>query len=201
MLSKLKAVSTAITGVLASVSGLYRVGGALFGVAGILWVFFGHTTSATYAVVTGTSVFAVLYVLAQAVERMVEWVVEGLSLIPDSPGDTKARAVRKLRQANSTTNGNPDLSAFDDSETRATVEKTVDDKRADIRFLSHGLSILFCAIAVNWTNYGMMDSLGAHGLSNDLNRLITALAAAGGSKGLHELIGRAQVAKERAQTA
>jgi hypothetical protein len=195
-----KTVGTAIKDALVSASGRYRVGGAVLGIAGILWVFLGPRAGATYDVVAGTSVFAVLYVLAQAVERLVEWVVEGLSLIPDSPGDTKARAVRKLRQANSTINGNPDLSAFDDSETKASVEKTVDDKRADIRFLSHGLSILFCAIAVNGTNYGMMDSLGAHGLSNDVNRLLTALAAAGGSKGLHELIGRVQVAKEKAQT-
>jgi hypothetical protein len=195
-----KTVGTAIKDALVSASGRYRVGGAVLGIAGILWVFLGPRAGATYDVVAGTSVFAVLYVLAQAVERLVEWVVEGLSLIPASPGDTKARAVRKLRQANSTINGNPDLSAFDDSETKASVEKTVDDKRADIRFLSHGLSILFCAIAVNGTNYGMMDSLGAHGLSNDVNRLLTALAAAGGSKGLHELIGRVQVAKEKAQT-
>lgn len=49
-------------------------------------------------------------------------------------------------------------------------------------------------------NYGIMDSLGVTGLNNDLNRLLTALAAAGGSKALHELIGRVQVAKENAQT-
>ena len=37
--------------------------------------------------------------------------------------------------------------------------------------------------AVNWMNYGIMDSLGASNLNANLNRMLTALAAAGGSRG------------------
>jgi hypothetical protein len=178
-------------------SWLFIVLGALFGVIGIGAVFLGPTSKATYGVTAGISVFAVLYVIAQAVERLVEWVVEGLSLIPNSPGAEKKEALLQLREANTTLNGNPALAAV--ASTKNEQQQTVDDKTKDISFLSHGLSILFAAIAVNWTNYGMMDSLGALHLNGDLNRLLTALAAAGGSKGLHELIGRVQAAKEDAQ--
>lgn len=184
-----------------SPSPVYRVGGAALGVAGIIVVFVAGVSKATYAPVAGIAVFAVLYVIAQAVERLVEWVTEGLKLIPDSPGAKKSEAVRALRDANSTLNGNPAIADFTAAQaSKAANEEVVEKARTDILFLGHGLSILLCSIAVNWMNYGIMDSLGASHLNADLDRLLTALAAAGGSKGLHELIGRVQAAKENAQT-
>jgi len=202
----------------------YRIGGAAFGIAGILVIFLLPTSNAEYTAAAGIAVFAVLYVIAQAVERLVEWATDFLKLFPKSSGAEKAAATRELRTVNSTINGNPTLadfaaeegdnaapkaealkSAAEDAVKAATEAKEkkeaeVDDKRTDVLFLAHGLSILLAAIAVNWMNYGIMDSLGVTGLNSDLNRLLTALAAAGGSKALHELIGRVQVAKENAQT-
>ena len=180
----------------------YRFGGALLGSVGIFVVFIGPVSGAEYMRTTGIAVFAVVYVIAQAVERIVEWVTEGLKLIPNSPGAVKAEKVRELRQTNSTINGNPapdDFAAA--AAAKPAIEASVDEKRTDIMFLAHGLSILLCAIAVNWMNYGFMSSIGATNLNGDLDRLLTALAAAGGSKGLHELIGRVQATKENAQSA
>lgn len=202
----------------------YRIGGAAFGIAGILVIFRFPQSNAQHATPAGIAVFAVLYVIAQAVERLVEWVTDFLKLFPDTPGAQKAALTRQLRTANSTINGNPTLADFAAeegvdagskiealklaadkavkaaTEAKEKKEAEVDDKRTDVLFLTHGLSILLAAIAVNWMNYGIMDSLGVTGLNDNLNRLLTALAAAGGSKALHELIGRVQVAKENAQT-
>lgn len=202
----------------------YRIGGATLGIAGILVIILLPTSNAEYKSAAGIAVFAVLYVIAQAVERLVEWATDFLKLFPKSSGAKKATATRELRSVNSTINGNPTLADFaaedgDDAQPKAEALKSaaddavkaateakkekeaeVDGKRTDVLFLAHGLSIFLAAIAVNWMNYGIMDSLGVTGLNSDLNRLLTALAAAGGSKALHELIGRVQVAKENAQT-
>jgi hypothetical protein len=180
----------------------YRVGGAVLGVLGILGVLAGWGMSeVTYTPVTGIAVFAMLYVIAQAVERLVEWVTAGLGLIPDSPGAKKNKAVRELRQANSTLSGNPsDDLILATQGTKSEKEVVVDAKRTDIAFLAHGLSILLAACAVNLLNYGILGSLGASGFDPELDRLLTALAAAGGSKALHEFVQRVQSAKEQAQT-
>jgi hypothetical protein len=169
----------------------YRIGGGVLGAGGVLWVFVVPVSDGViYQPVAGIGVFAVLYVIAQAVERLVEWTIEGLTLLDGSPGKQKAEAVRRMRTANSPGAVAP-LAVADQS----TAEKAT----TDIAFLSHGLSILLCAIAVNLLAYGIMKSLGADGVPGDVDRLLTALAAAGGSKSLHELIGRLQSAKEQAQ--
>ena len=62
-----------------------------------------------------------------------------------------------------------------------------------------GLSLALCALAVNGLNYRLMDAIGADGVSAGFDRLLTALAAAGGSKSLHDLISRLQKAKEAAE--
>ncbi len=184
-----------------SLSPAYRVGGAALGVAGIIIIFVGGVSDAAYVPVAGVAVFAVLYVIAQAVERLVEWITEGLKLIPDSPGAKKTRAVRAIRDTNLMLTAMPNAVDRSTLTAMAATEKVAEESRTDIRFLGHGLSILLCAIAVNWLNYGLMGSLGATDLNPDFDRLLTALAAAGGSKGLHELIGRVQASKENAQTA
>ena len=79
----------------------------------------------------------------------------------------------------------------------ATVAKdAVDAKRKDHAFLAGGLSVALCALAVNALNYRLMNHLGATGVSAGLDRVLTALAAAGGTKALHELIGRFEKAKD-----
>lgn len=50
-------------------------------------------------------------------------------------------------------------------------------------------------------NYGLLESLGTTGVDGDVDRFVTALAAAGGSKASHELVGRMQKAKEASETA
>jgi hypothetical protein len=186
-------------------------------VFGFYWVIYGPVAGVTYRAIEGISVFAVLYVIAQGSERAVELVTDVLSLIPESPEERKTKAVAAVRKANSTLNGNPlrlDLLSkiVDDSGTRELVEKAAkaseqkadkkteaDDARRDITFLAHGLSIAICAVAVNGLNYGVLSRVGADGVSAGLDRLLTMLAAAGGTKALHELISRVQASKESAE--
>ena len=87
------------------------------------------------------------------------------------------------------------------AETKSKAEKQIDEARKDVAFLGLGLSILLCVLAVNALNYGFLTSLGTTGVDGDLDRLLTALAAAWGSKGLHEIVGRLQKGKEQSETA
>lgn len=75
----------------------------------------------------------------------------------------------------------------------------MDEVRKDVAFFAHGLAILLAAAAVKFLNYGIFLHLGAEGVNRGIDALFTALAAAGGAKGLHELIGRMQESKEKAQ--
>lgn len=176
---------------------VYRAVGIITGIAGVAIALLASAADVTYTAVEGIAVFAVLYVIAQGVERVVEWVVDLASLFPASPGKEKDEALRKLVKANSTMNGNPSVADFDEEANTASAEKaTVEEKRTDITFLAHGLSILLAAIGVKLVNYGIFSHLGATGVAENVDQLLTALAAAGGSKSLHELIGRLQKAKE-----
>lgn len=198
----------------------YIVLGVLLASFGVVWALWGATTNVGYDTVEGISVFAALYVIAQAAERVTEWTVDGLSLIPASPEKRKEDALLQVRAANSTLNGNPTLADFGpqlvDAD-RANIgealnaavaqtqeaatkkqegEANVNEARRDIKFLAGGLSVTLCALAVNGLNYGLLDHIGAKDIEPGLDRLVTVLAAAGGTKALHELIGRVQKAKE-----
>jgi len=179
-------------------SAAYRWIGIVTGVSGVLVALLAPASNVTYTAVEGIAVFAVLYVVAQGVERIVEWVVDLATLIPNSPGKKKDEALRNMVAANSTINGNPteDELLTSSASDASTEKKKVDEKRTDITFLAHGLSILLAAIGVKLVNYGIFDYLGASGVNQDVDHLLTALAAAGGSKSLHELIGRLQKTKE-----
>lgn len=188
-----------------SLSRTFRRLGVIFAAVGLAVVWIGPvSTKVEHHVVPGIAVFAVLYVIAQGVERIVEIVTSLLGLIKNSPGKEKEEALRAIAAANSTLNGNPSIADFSASapkaaKAKANAKKKVDNARTDLSFLALGLSILLCAIAVNALNYGILASLGTTHVNGDLDRLFTALAAAGGSKGVHELVGRLQKGKEAAE--
>ena len=183
-------------------SGIYRVLGILTGIVGVAVALNASDSKIEYKPIEGISVFAVLYVIAQGVERLVEWTIDLATLLDQSPGKKKDAGLRALTTSNSTLNGNPTLDAFQTAATEAAdAKKEVETARTDITFLAHGLSILLAAIAVNWLDYGIFTHLGASGVSESADHLFTALAAAGGSKGVHELVGRLQKSKEASEEA
>jgi cytochrome c-type biogenesis protein CcmH/NrfG len=196
--------------------------GVLLAFCGLAWAWFGPTSDVTYGTIEGVSVFAALYVIAQAAERVAEWVIDLLSLVDSSPEKKKTEALTKVRSANvmiasgasltdlalrAGTGGGAEGISFDAAaeaaRTAATEkeeqEEEVKDARRDINFLASGVSIAVCALAVNVLNYGLLSHVGAQGVDGRWDRLFTLLAAAGGTKALHELIGRLQTSKEAAE--
>lgn len=190
--------------------------GVGLGAFGVLWVVLRDPSEVTYKTIEGISVFAALYVIAQGAERLTEFVADLLGLMPDSPEKRKNEELLKLRAANSTLNGNPTLADFGSepmgtpgkgvadalaavakqtegaADQKKKSEGVVKERRRDIAFLAGGLSIALCGTAVNALNYGLLARIGAENVNSDVDRLVTALAATGGTKVLHELIGRVQ---------
>ena len=48
-------------------------------------------------------------------------------------------------------------------------------------------------------NYGLASHIGLSGVNGSVDRVMTTLAAAGGSKSLHEMLSRFQKSKESAE--
>lgn len=91
---------------------MFKTLGIIFGVAGIAVALWAPSSGVTHKPVEGIAVFATLYVLAQGVERLVEWANDLAGLIPRTPQAEKQAAVRSVSTANSTLNGNPSAADF-----------------------------------------------------------------------------------------
>lgn len=150
----------------------------------------------TYKVMPEVSVFAVLYVLAQGVERIVEFVISVLSMAIKGFAENKKRA--QLSAINSTLNGNPTV---DDIEGLSKKQAAVAEARTEITVLAQGLAFGMAYALVSYLEFGIFKAIGVAGFEPGLDRVLTAIAVMGGSKGLHELIGRLQKSKEAAKTA
>ena len=139
--------------------------------------------------VEGISVFALVYVLAQAVERVVEGVLAVLEGFAKVAGKqlattTKAEATRALRSA---------ATAPGVIEQSAKAEAATSDTRA----LAFGLSLAIGFVACGYFEIGLMRLIGVSGVEGWVDRLASAIIIAGGAKPLHDLISKIQKSKEK----
>jgi hypothetical protein len=140
----------------------------------------------------GISVFAVLYVLAQGVERVVEFTVIVVDLLAAKVGATFAEARKRTAAASI----RAALQAGAPPAPTDVVEAR--ESRADLAVLAGGLGFGLAYALVGYLGVGILSIIGVHDLMPWMDRAFTALAIGGGSKGLHELVGRLQKTKEAA---
>ncbi len=97
----------------------------------------------------GISVFAILYVLAQGIERTVAVVINFITLWSDSFAESRKRAA--LLIVNSTKNGNPT-----EAEIAGTAEatRTVEETRKDIALFAQGLAFALSYALVSHFEFG-----------------------------------------------
>lgn len=219
--TKIPAVSPAassfyyLTGVVTAGLGLYMAWSAL-PEAG--------QDAVTYATAEGISAFAVLYIIAQASERIVEVVtgivgyVIGKASRDKAPELVKAKAKQTLRVLNSTTIGNPTIAELIGSRAPAeaiqqattaqaqtkteaeSAEEKLQEAVGPIRAFGLGVSILVCAAAVTTLDYSLLRHVGVTNTAPWADQILTTLAAAGGTKALHDLIGRFEASKQAKET-
>jgi hypothetical protein len=154
----------------------------------VAWIA-ANVSDASYTPAVGVSVFALLYVLAQGVERAVEVIVAVVDALTgeNAFAEThKRKALAELRSAGASSS---------DTDALAAKEK-VEKARADLTVFTQALSFSISIVAVAYAHYGILANIGVAGVDKPVDRFVTALAIMGGSKGLHDLISKVQNSKE-----
>ncbi|HST40735.1 MAG TPA: hypothetical protein VLK58_14565 [Conexibacter sp.] len=138
--------------------------------AAFLIALFVHGTGAV-ELGSGFDTFAAFYIVAQAIERLLELLA--LSPIPPNP-DPDAVTEEEKKSA----------------EQRVTAQKTL---------VAAALSVLLAAGASLAFGLYFLEAVGITEPERWIDVLVTALLLSGGTKALHELIGRVTAAKEVAK--
>lgn len=180
-----------------AVNNLYVAAGLVLGAVGIGLAAFGPSGEVTLTPVDGISMFAVLYLIAQAAERVTEFAVLALSWKFPSAEENKEISLKEVRAAQTEIVSTIASSAEASTDTKEAAKERVGLARRALAVFAGGLGILLCAAMVRATDFLLLSAVGLTGVNERVDVVITTLAAAGGSKGLHETISRIQKAKEK----
>jgi hypothetical protein len=182
-----------------TVNNLYVAAGLVLGAVGIALAAFGPSVEVTLTPVDGISMFAVLYLIAQAAERVTEFAVLALSWKLPSAEENKALSLKEVRAAQTEIVSTIASSAAVSTDTKEAAKEKVALARRALAVFAGGLGILLCAAMVRATDFSLLWTVGLRGVDERVDVVITTLAAAGGSKGLHETISRIQKSKEKSE--
>lgn len=143
----------------------------------------------TFKAAAGISVFALVYVLAQGVERVVELVLSVIDSMASKAGKevattTKAKALKAVAAAP------PATAASADKEKALSAE-------SDTHALAFGLALGIAFIACGYFEVGLLGMIGVTGMESWVDRLTSGLIIAGGSKPLHDLISKIEKSKQK----
>jgi hypothetical protein len=174
-------------------------------IVGCLLAWWANQSDVKYKSVATVSTFAVLYVLAQGIERLVELIIGVVDALPMSnkfAETRKRKALDVMKNPDSTQNGNSGFAddAGKDADKSAEARKDADNARGDLTVLTQGMSFSLSIIAVSYVHYGVLGTIGATHLNVGVDRAFTALAIMGGSKGLHDLISKVEKSKENEES-
>jgi hypothetical protein len=158
----------------------------------------------------GISEFAVLYILAQALERLAEFVayIPGIGAsLARKPEEryTKARAIKERNT--SLVAGYAMMAEGKDNEARekannaANCQHRLDVIRHNRAVFFFGLITLVAAVAVGHFKMLLLQMVGVTRLWPGWDIAVTALAIGGGTKPLHDLIANLQKSKEEREDA
>jgi len=143
----------------------------------------------------GISVFAPLYILAQAIERFIEPFSSylGSAAPDDAPADqpagkkNKADALELLNQAIATK----------DAPAAAAWARVVDKIRRNTAVIAWGIASFLGIVLCGLFGLYMMRLVGFTGVPKQVDIVLSGLAVGSGTKPLHDLISNVQKAKEQ----
>ena len=187
----------------------YTVAGVAIAIVG--WIVGTALVSraATFSAAPGISVFALVYVLAQADERLVELTLSIADAVATRIGKqlaptTKAKALVALSAASAA--GAAGMAgaaapAGGAGPAATTAKEEADGAAADTHAMAFGLSLGFAFVACGYFEIGFLKLIGVTGTPLWVDRFLSALIIAGGSKPLHDLITKVQKSKEKDEQA
>jgi len=135
----------------------------------------------------GFGIFGVLYVLAQAIERIlqpVSWFGGGF-LGGLNGGSTKTALAKEHQNAVVQALRRPGNS--DDAQQAADSQHEIDQYKANLTATSFGVAALLAMLVSGYTGLFLLSAVGLH-IAGWLDLLVTGLAIAGGTKPLHDAI-------------
>lgn len=174
---------------------LVGIGSLFIGVIGGLLI---HS-DVTFNPADGIGAFAVFYVIALAIERLLEFFdapVEG-ALTWRGGRQTKSTLKKERDEAIAAAANHPNApNAPNPADAQAKVNKATKGRSVAIAGLSGGLGI----IAAAYLNADFLGAIGVKGEPRWLTLAITGLVVAGGSKQLHDLITNVSKASDAKST-
>lgn len=147
----------------------------------------------------GTSPFALLYVFAQSIERLLEVVsplLGGLLGVAGGAKSTKGQLVQSRNTAWAAAVQSPVPA---NKTAAADAQHQVEQFRANSAVVSFGLASLLAMCASGYLGMFLLHLTGVTSAGIVLDILVTGLAIGGGTKPLHDLITNVQKAKEAKQ--
>jgi hypothetical protein len=144
-----------------------------------------------------TGIFALLYVMAQSIERVlvpVSWFGGGFLEKRDGNVKNTKASLAKARQAATVkalkASADPDLdpgAAQAAAQAAADATHAVDQYKANLTATTFGVAALLAMLVSGYTGLFLLTAVGLH-VAGWLDVLVTGLAVAGGTKPLHDLI-------------
>jgi hypothetical protein len=183
----------------------FLIGLALVGLGVLIgWYLQRDAGGPVVALQPGISLFALLFVAAQAIERLAELVSRtpwiGMRFKGDSTID-KGTARRIFNQA---------IAAGSMAVIRAEKDDAADaaaEAAQDLAIINanrssffFGLNAAMAAIAAGYLNLHLLGLIGVSGVASWLDLLVTSLVISGGTKPLHDLISRIESSKQNSQS-
>lgn len=163
------------------------------------------SSTITQTPVEGIAAFAILYVLAQAIERanqiLVPVIDRLLSKMSGAPTATvkKQEALAAVRMQAAALRGiGPLVYSVDD---QSEADKAVTTANVEKALLTNGLAFLLAMLLVSLFKFSLLASLGYTNVPSVVDIVITATAIMGGSAGLGDLISKIQKSKTADETA
>lgn len=173
-----------------------------------LGILLSSTTSIEVKVVEGITTFAVLYVLAQSIERINQILVplgdrilaaiskKPTSTVKKEQGLLAVRAAFTTTRLTSATEGSPSVAA-EQAKDATDGEKTVTEANIEKALLTNALAFFLAMLVVGAFKFSLLGSIGFENVPSWLDWIITATAIMGGSAGLGDLISKIQKSKTK----
>jgi hypothetical protein len=179
------------------------VAGTVFGT-----VLYNGGLDVTFTPPTGVGIFALFYILAQVIERILEPFAPFLGTTkakdPASENEkitTQLRARASLDMAVAAALASPS----DNAGAAADAQRNVDQVRANATVVTFGVASLLAMLGAGLLEALLLETVGVEGLGADganvvwIDILVTGLAVGAGTKPLHDLISNIKESKEGKQ--
>lgn len=182
------------------------LGAVVVGVVGGMWLE-SRSGGPTFKLEAGIGLFALLFVAAQAIERVAELV----SYVPtigkrfgSGQSESKEAAQKKRNAAivvgvNAPNDDSGKLQKAVAAEQAAEAEQDIAVINANRACFFFGFNALLAACAAGYFDISLLRLMGGSNVPNWLDLTVTALAISGGTKPLHDLISKIEANKQQSE--